>query len=419
VKKGMKMIIISIVILSLSGLVLINSFEPLEVDMIHLSLGSISMKIVEEGMVVPANEHLMYAKNGGLVKELQKKSGEKVQKGDVLCILKNDDLDFERDQLEARKKSLLGQKESAINAIKQQIIQLKDDEFLREGSGSLEKRLEILLEEYSRIKILYENAQATRLELDEIEWSIQQVREQLDVKQDRSALLKRQQSELGNVLSHFNSMIASVDSQILQLKKRKEDNVIVVPYQGILSDVHVQNNMILSPGTQIGRVIPQTAFHVEVYLLPEDVFYIEKGMKVEVIMERKDKDVELTGEVHRIDPVAIEKVSTLGLMEKRVKVTIALDSQETLRVGYSLDVHFEVLKRENVLSVPKTSIFQYEGVDMVWKVEEEKLKRQEVQKGMSTDVMVIVKDGLSENDTIVRNPYLEGLYEGLHVYEKR
>ena len=161
-------------------------------------------------------------------------------------------------------------------------------------------------------------------------------------------------------------------------------------------------------------------YEVSAFLLTEDVINVTQGSKVRLIQERRNGDYEFSGTVKEIAPTAIEKVSALGLTERRVKVTIQPEEQiPELRPGYALDVKFTVLEQENKLAVPKTSLFPYEGGDAVWVVRNGKAVIQTVIKGLKTDEKVVIEEGLKAGDKIIKNPQLEGLEEGKRVVSEK
>ena len=122
------------------------------------------------------------------------------------------------------------------------------------------------------------------------------------------------------------------------------------------------------------------------------------------------------GTVAKIAPAALEKLSALGLVERRVKVTIDLDGDvNALRPGYTLDVEFTTHRQEGKLVVPKTVVFPYDKGDAVWVVREGKAVIQPVTTGLETGTDVVIEEGLQPGDKVIINPKLEGLKEGKKV----
>jgi putative ABC transport system permease protein len=163
-------------------------------------------------------------------------------------------------------------------------------------------------------------------------------------------------------------------------------------------------------------VFNRSRYEINTYLLAEDVLHVREGMKVTLIQKRKDGDYRFYGIVKSIAPSAVEKVSALGLIERRVKVTVQPGgNMPELRPGYSVDVEFRVLEQKDKLAVPKTCLFPYEGGDALWVVRDGRARVQKVTKGMETQELVVIEQGLKPGDKVIKNPRLEGLKEGKKV----
>ncbi|MBC7326389.1 MAG: efflux RND transporter periplasmic adaptor subunit, partial [Moorella sp. (in: Bacteria)] len=109
-------------------------------------------------------------------------------------------------------------------------------------------------------------------------------------------------------------------------------------------------------------------------------------------------------------------VSALGLVERRVKVTIQPEGNlPELRPGYTLDVEFSVLEQHDKLAVPKTCLFPYEDGEALWVVRDGRAQIQKIEKGMETDELIVIEQGLQPGDIVIKNPHLEGLEVGKRV----
>ena len=72
-----------------------------------------------------------------------------------------------------------------------------------------------------------------------------------------------------------------------------------------------------------------------------------------------------------------------------------------LRLGYNATVDIKVLSKEQVIAVPVTAVFEHDGRDCVFVVEEGKARRRELRAGERTAEWVQVLSGLSEGERIV------------------
>jgi multidrug efflux pump subunit AcrA (membrane-fusion protein) len=119
-------------------------------------------KVVADGRLMPVVQRDVFAPWDGEVTQLAVRGGEAVEKGDLLAVLRNDDLQTERvrvsEELEAKRKTvvaLAGQIASAVarNA-EQERVQLEGERLAAEAEVvGLEKQLEILEERVARLKV--------------------------------------------------------------------------------------------------------------------------------------------------------------------------------------------------------------------------------------------------------------------------
>jgi multidrug efflux pump subunit AcrA (membrane-fusion protein) len=119
-------------------------------------------KVVADGRLMPVVQRDVFAPWDGEVTQLAVRGGEAVEKGDLLAVLRNDDLQTERvrvsEELEAKRKTvvaLAGQIASAVarNA-EQERVQLEGERLATEAEVvGLEKQLEIIDERVARLKV--------------------------------------------------------------------------------------------------------------------------------------------------------------------------------------------------------------------------------------------------------------------------
>ena len=159
------------------------------------------------------------------------------------------------------------------------------------------------------------------------------------------------------------------------------------------------------------------AYVIEAYVLTQDATSVKPGMTVDLIQDNKSGDVLFSGTVDLIAPSAVEKVSSLGLIEQRLKVTIVpqLSPDLVLKPGYAVNVDFTIDKQESQLVVPKTVLFPFNDGDALWLVKDGKAVIQPVKKGFENDRDVAIMEGLVEGDLVILNPKMTGLAEGKRI----
>lgn len=466
-KKSLKWIFL------ISGVILITLFsiysaiKPLNAELIQVNPKTVEVSFREEGMVAAQRQETIYPGIQGLIEEVHVKEGEAVKEGDLLVKIDTKDLTYQLAQLEEQKRSIQGQEKQTYDEMNQQLISLRAQLQSLEGQKQevnsapyksqinqqqlmieeAKRQLKLAEEEYERINILFESGAVSKKEKDYAEQALNQTRDSLKIQEEVLILLKEQtegselnyegqkkaiesqiallQAQLNQetgssgTIQYFKGMIESLDAQIKQIKHQIEQGEIRAPFAGIVKDLKAEKGMPVSSQVALLSIFQPEIYEVEVFVLTEDVIGVEEGMAVKLIQERKDRDISLEGIVDRIAPSAEDRVSSLGLTEQRVKVTVKLNETEIkLRPGYALDVDFITYKEENKLAVPKVVLFPYEDGEALWVVREGKAKIQPIVKGLENDQEVVILEGLEEGEQVIKNPQLEGLKEEKKIKNK-
>jgi len=364
-KKKWKLILGLILAAAVVVFFAVNNTKGLEAGLLEVQPRSIAKTFKEEGIVVSDQEKPIYATNGGKVKELPVQEGQTVTAGDLLIAFESSELVFQLEQLQGQLKSVKAQHD--------------------------QQKAEISLD---KLKQLYE----------------------------AGAISKKEYEDAQNTVNsqYFPGLIESLQAQISLIQFKIDESSIHAPADGIVSALEVKEGMVVLPGTQVMTVFHKDAYRVETYILTEDAARVTPGTKVNLIQDNKSGDIVFGGEVEKVAPSAVEKISALGLVEQRVKVTIRADIPENLdlRPGYALDVEFTIDKQDNSLVVPKTALFPYRDGEAVWLVQNNKARVQPVKKGFENDRDAAIIEGLQAGDFVLLNPQLEGLKEGKKIIAK-
>jgi len=441
------------------------TLKPLKAEVIQVDPKTVEVSFREEGTVTAQQEETIYPVVQGLIEEVYVKEGDRVKKGDVLLKIDTKDLTYQLAQLEEQKVSIQGQEQKTYDEMNQQLISLRAQLQGLEGQKveantapyksqikqqqvrieEAKRQLELAEDDYKRMNALFEEGAVSQKERDAAEEALNQVKDNLKIQEEVLALLKEQtegsdlyyeaqkkatksqiallEAQLGQdsdksgTVQYYKGMIESLNAQIEQVKYQIERSEIKAPFDGIVKDLEAEKGLPAFPQSPLLTVFQPDSYEVEVFVLTEDIVELKEGMAVELIQERKDQDVVFEGIIDKIAPSAEEKISSLGLTEQRVKVTIRPNDNEKaeLRPGYALDVKFVTHKEDNRLAVPKAVLFPYEDRDALWVVRNGKAIIQPVVKGLENDQEVVILEGLKDGDTVIRNPQLEGLKQGKRI----
>ena len=190
-------------------------------------------------------------------------------------------------------------------------------------------------------------------------------------------------------------------------------------YSGIRGRVltkHVKEGMFLTPGTSVFTIgNPDTAY-VRVDVLVDDAEKIRVGQKVVVsgdILGKRD----IPGLIYFIAPKAETKISSLGVEQQRIEMRVRLEELNNLQTGYGVDVKIITDEKEQALSVPDKAVFELDGEDHVFLVNNGLLELRPVKIGLENDDALEIIDGLKAGEVVVDDPETK-LKPGMRVKNK-
>lgn len=364
-KKKWKLILGGIVVVIIAAVVIMEATKGIEAKIVTVTTQDIAKTFKEEGQVVADQDLPLHTVKGGKISAIPVHEGDHIKNGDILMTFDSQELVYLLEQLDGELRSLIAQKDQEKSTI------------------SIEK-----------MKQLYEIGAISKKEYEDAKNKIES--------------------------QYYPGLIDSLQARIKSVQHQINENTIFAPKDGIISQLNVKEGQVLLPGAHLMTLFQDDLYQIEVFILTEDVARISKGMDVVLIQDNKLTDVVFSGSVQKIAPSAVEKTSSLGLQEKRVKITIAptIPKGLTLRPGYALDVEFTIDKQKDQLIVPKTTLFPYEEGDALWIVDDGKAKIQKVVKGFENDKDVVITEGIKEGDKVILNPQLKGLKEGIKITEE-
>ena len=163
----------------------------------------------------------------------------------------------------------------------------------------------------------------------------------------------------------------------------------------------------MTPGLLLFTLAAGQDLEIKADILSDDLAQVQVGQKVSIKAPVLEDKI-LAGKVVKIYPRAEEKMSALGVIQRRVPVIINLNDNANLKPGYEVRVIIETKHLDNVLTLPIESVRpQGEGKGQVMIIKDQRIVFKEVVTGLSDGDKVEIKQGLSEGDLIVQDGSLE------------
>lgn len=406
-KKKIIWIGLILVLASLVAVKLIMGSPGVTVETRKVMRGSIEEYIEETGNILLEEEKTIYSVSSGRVVKVVKKPGEVIKAGEMLVEIDNSDLLLQKKILEMQKLSIASKYAEAKT--------LTDDENIRKLNAQV-RSAEALYEEAERTrdnsKILYE---AGAMSLDEYNNSITGLAvAEASLETAKSNLAMAEKGISANVRKQYEAQLSEIQARINQLKANTEDMVVKAPIDGIILDVEAEEGGMVQAGAKLCSIGGYNGYFIESDVLIEDIVGVKIGASV--IIEAEDIGIkDMKGTVRKIYPKAFNKMSTLGIEQKRVKVEIDFDSKiEDLRPGYDMTVKIITNSKKDTLLIPEKAVFNYQGKDHVFINEGGTASLRVIEKGLESNEQVEVLKGLEEGEEVILSPD-ETMEEGAKI----
>jgi len=187
---------------------------------------------------------------------------------------------------------------------------------------------------------------------------------------------------------------------------------ITSPIDGVVLARHVENLRWLPADTPLLELGQLDQLEVEADVLTEQAATIKPGDPVDIYGPAIGPQP-AKGRVHRIDPAAFTKISSLGVEQQRVWVTVRFEPGELQRllaeraigVGYRVRVRIRTAEEPKALRIPTSALFRnLAGGWQCFTVRGGRAELTDVKIGLINDDWAQVLDGLQPNAQVIVAP---------------
>lgn len=145
---------------------------------------------------------------------------------------------------------------------------------------------------------------------------------------------------------------------------------------------------------------------VKVDLLSVDAVRVRPGMRVD--LERWGGTEPLRGRVRLVEPAGFEKISALGVEERRVPVWVEILSPReqwpTLGEGYRVEARFVLWEGEDILQVPTSALFRHRDGWATYIAEAGQARLRAVEVGRQSGLWSQISAGLAPDELVLVRP---------------
>ena len=357
-KKVIKYIVFAVIAAILVGtfVFLYRKSKPEEIryQEFTASKQDIARTTVLTGKIVPRNEVNIKPQINGIIAEIFKEAGQMVQKGEVIARL-----------TVIPDMNSLSAAQSRVRLSEINLKQAKTN--------------------YEREKALYEKNLISAEEYEKVEQALNQAQEEYAASQESLEVIRDGVSSK-NATSSSTLIRSTITGLILDIPVKVGNSVI-------------QANT-LNDGTTVATIANMNDLIFEGQIDETEVGSLYEGMPLTITIGAL-RDYTFDADLEYISPKAVE---SNGANQFKVKAAVKVDSEHTIRSGYSANAQIELEKKESVLSVPESALeFIKEEAYVQVKNVEGVYKPVNVNTGISDGINIEIKDGISEGD-VVRGP---------------
>jgi len=346
------------------------------VETVRVSKGDLVRTVEEDGTVEAPDDRKIFATQLARVLEVPVEDGDAVRQGQILVRMKNPDLD--------------------VNVQETRTLLEKATKELRGAEARVESA-RLLLEDAVRNAARWERLyEAGGISLSELEGA------RLAEGRSREDFLEARSAE-----ASASALESGLRRTLSELRAKGGELVVKSPIKGVVLELPAEKDKVLQPGDLVVTVAPEARMEVVSDVLSDALGGVAVGQKVRVTAPILGDRI-LEGRVFKIYPQAFEKLSALGVVQRRVKVKVRLPFEPQLKPGFEVRVAIETERRSDVLLLPVEAVRTTEdGRRLVRRIEGNRVQSGEVTTGLTDRRFLEILGGIGEGDEVLRDAGLD------------
>jgi RND family efflux transporter MFP subunit len=308
-----------------------------------------------------------------------------------------------------RRNVQIKQAEAELKRLEQEILNLRARIKIAQSDLALAKN------EYQRLRQLIDRKVIAQSTLDKTEQQYLLSLERLQALENQMALTGPQKEQL----------IAQRDmARVLfeQAKLDLEHAAILTPFDGWVLEKAVEVGQHVNVGQTLGRIYRAGELDIEVQIPVKDFKWLpdfgnhQTAVAADVVFKNAGKHHIWAGRVARIKAQMDQRTRTLPVIVEVNEAVSPVENQHTLRLRPGMFVTVEIKGRQmkQVFVLPRHLVYPD---DVVYTVEGNRLKVKSVKVLRAYKDSVIVSEGLTEGDLIIKTP-LSAVTDGMLVRVK-
>ncbi len=374
--------------------------QPLAVKAVKPVLKTLEETAEETGSIGYEKTLKVYSERSGKVQKLMKQLGDSVTFGEVLVKLEDSAAALKLEDANAKIAAAKAQLESAKLG---DYANQKDTMSLQISEAKRQR--DVASRYLSDVQQLYNSGAVSESELKTAKDQLAQAESQvkgleLNYKQLAKGLSSYQkqlnQAQLDQVLTYREQLM--LEQSLLN---------IASPLKGIVMEKLVDEAAMITAGTPVMIIGDPSKVKVDVDILADEIGNLNEGDDVRMTASYLPGET-ISGKVTQLAPAAKETASSLGVLQKRLPVTISVTShQAQLRPGLPIEVTIVKTVKEGALTIPSSAVMEDGDGYYVFVVEKGLAAQRRITLGIQSGEWVEVLEGLGQEDVIAASPEAE------------
>lgn len=352
-----------------------------------VNISSIETDVEYGSKLASSSEVAVISKVSGKIDSIKAEVGSHVKKGDVLATIDAKEIQAQYNQAKGAYDSAnANYVRTADSGYIQQLQQAKS------SLDSIQLQYDDAKNTLDRVQKEYNIGDASKEELDGAKLKAQSFSNQLNSAKEALTLLQSKSAPQSNAAAaaQVTQAKASLDLAQIQL----DNTEITAPVDGVISMKNVDIGNTVSGGTNVFNIIDDSSLVAEINMTDKNIVKMEKGQKIPIKVDALDNKV-FEGVVDSISPSANAKTQLYS-------VKVRVDNKDSeIKADMIARLSFPDEKRNDVLVVPKNAIVIQNGVSYVYTVQDNKVKRVEVETGISDSSQIELKSGVKQGDNVI------------------
>lgn len=367
------------------------------VEAAEVSRGEIRQYLEDTAHVIFKEKQTVFIEGTGRIIDINADVGDAVREGDILLTLDKTDLELQLKDAEAKIEAAKAQLKGT-----ELVNYANDIELARAAADQARIAHDLAQRDFDKAKKLYESGAISKDEFDKAQDAYKAAVVALDAANLQLADVKQGAPE--HVKNSYRAQLEQAVVYRETILRNLQKQEVRAAMDGVVIERLIEEGSLVVPSTVAFIIGDVSNLELEADILTNDIGKVKAGNEVEISGKAIGNAV-LKGRVVKIAPAARTVVSSLGINQRRVPVTIELTgNSDLLKPGFDLDIKIITQEKKDVLVIPDSAVFDYMGESCVFAAEDGKAVLKKVEKGIESGDFVEITSGLAEGEKVVLKP---------------